>query len=184
MIATDGHRLGVIGHQTNHPGADYPCKGYCPAQPDEKLEPVIVPLDAVKEWAKSIPKAKTMAVLEHVAINVHATNANGTIEAFTTDLENVRQHNARKIDGKFPNYQNVIPSGNPVAYTHVNAEYLMQLGKAFKDAGMPVISIQLNGPLSPMKFTGENLDTGQKATAVLMPVKGYTIDTTQEPKPE
>ncbi len=173
LVATDGHRL----YRVETPAemldpADFPdCGDVTPTE--DALEAFTLPLAAANAIVKAIPKNGTLPALRHARLDVAATNANGRARLVTTDLETVAPLEARKLEGDFPNYRQVMPEGEPVATVAFNAKYLADAAKAVVEfTGNPraALKLELFGELSPARITATNAD-GQTFTAIVMPMR-------------
>ena len=136
-------------------------------------EPFTFPIDAVNRLVKAIPKKAHFPILEHAALDVGASNANGSARFITTDLESTQAIEGRKIEGDFPDTGKVIPGGKPVTTLALNLTLLCKLEKALREfnGGKDAIAnLEIHGPHTPVKLTASNPDVGE-FLAVIMPMR-------------
>jgi DNA polymerase III sliding clamp (beta) subunit (PCNA family) len=126
-VATDGHALMQYTPTDTMSGDAFPNVVGFNASGDEKLKPFIVPVDAADRILKAMPKKQTLPVLEMIALDVPATNANGHAEFAVTDLENPQRFSPAKIADDFPKYQQVIPKGKADVSFDVDAKILRKV---------------------------------------------------------
>ena len=169
--ATDGRCLGIVSTPPDDP-RDFPGVGDAESQPP----PAIVPLAAVKQALKSIPKkaAKRLPILANVAVS----GENGRRRLVTTDLESTTPVDVKTLEGSdFPDFQAVIPQTAPTFRIAFNAALL---GKVLQTAArMSAKGVMLeffddpaDGPgVKPVKITAELHDTGQSALFLVMPMR-------------
>jgi len=167
-VATDGHTLVILAHPEGNP-AEYPACG----QSAElvPLDPCTVPGDALARVAKSVPKKKkTLAIINNALVDTSATNTNGHVTVYTTDLESPQKAELKKLEGRYPSYHNVIPKTPPVFSIGVNPAYLEKIGRAYRDLGAVGVTVELRDRFKPVMFSGENAD-GQAMKTLLMPME-------------
>jgi DNA polymerase-3 subunit beta len=148
LIATCGHTLAV--HRSQHTGKNV---GYWTG---------IVPLATVTALLKMKATHKTLRDAP-IALSVQES---GEIRADWID----QSINFRAIDGKFPDYQKVIPAeldGTPAWY---QPEYLQRIVDSAKDIGAPY-TFGFNGNSAALSYIGAFM------LAVIMPMRlGLTND--------
>lgn len=108
---------------------EWPANGIAWANSDKSF---ILPRSTVEKALKNIPKKASIPLLKNVAIGLKENNGGETFKAVcqTTDLENIDNVEARLVDGKFPDYKQVIPDFKGSAnYQRViiNAKYLKEI---------------------------------------------------------
>jgi hypothetical protein len=130
--------------------------------------PVIVPTSAVKKAIRNIPKNPSIPVLKNIGI---ATDEGDTVTLSTTDLETADIVKSRTVDGKYPEWQQIMPDGEPLATITVSAKYLQDMAQYFAkyDAGGQV-DMAVYGTEKPVKMTGTTKDE-QAITGLLMPIR-------------
>ena len=157
-VATDGHRLAC-------------CDTICEVETEEPVE-VIIPRKAVLQLMKLLPDTDELTQVE--IGNEHACFSFGDIE-FLTKL----------IDGKFPDYNRVIPTNNDKVFL-INRECLIGAlrraailaNEKFKGLRWLITNgrLQIQSINSDMEeaienieinYTGENLDLGFNVTYLL-----------------
>ncbi len=108
-----------------------------------------------------------LSVLENAGIKHISEN---TVEFITTDLESSNSVSVRRIQGEFPEYESIIPTGKPVVEVIVNAQYLVDM--------LQVLGALDNNRLVKIKLYGKEkplvIEAGkdQKGRGLLMPIKG------------
>ena len=98
-----------------------------------------------------------------------------TITAVTTDLETVTPIKTRCIEGQFPDVDLVMPlgfKGKPVlSNCALLSKALAVVASCLKENKLPFARFDFYGPGQPVKVTGENVDTGQTVTLMVMPAR-------------
>ena len=172
--ATDGHILCRIKAETP-PVGEFPTVG--DAKLEGEVQDFTLELGAVERIVKALPKRPRMPVLAHAAVNVPATNGNGSAEFITTDLETAQTIKGRKLEDNWPNTDMVIPAddGEGASFC-VNLSLLVRIEKSVREfmggsrIGAPVrIKLGRDG-YAPIKITAKNPDVGE-LTAVVMPMR-------------
>lgn len=172
--ATDGHILCRIKAEAP-PVEEFPV--VVGAELDGEVEDFTLELGAVERIVKAIPKRTRMPVLAHAAVNVSATNGNGSAEFITTDLETAQTIKGRKLDDHWPNTDSVIPAedGEGASFC-VNLSLLVRIEKAVREfrgnaqTGAPVRVKLGRDAFSPIRITAKNPGVGE-LTAVVMPMR-------------
>ena len=111
--ATDGHMAARVKVETP-PAEGYPhVADLTPT--DEPLVPFILPIKAAEAVVRAIPRKQANPVLEHAVLDVAETNGNESARFVTSDLDTTTPMLANKIDGKFPDTDQIFPSitGDP-----------------------------------------------------------------------
>ena len=114
-VATDGHVLVKFTPRDMPDAKEYPpiegMEGATAADKEEPaLQPFILPSAAAAEILKAMPKKRTtLPILENIALDVAATNGNGSAVMGVTDLENPWIFRPKKIEDQFPDVDKVIP---------------------------------------------------------------------------
>ena len=133
----------------------------------------ILARSTVEKAIKNIPKRKDLPILQNVAIGLSEVKGSEPFKAVcqTTDLENTDNVEARVIDGKFPNYRQVLPDFAGSGDYHrvgVDAKHLKdicaQLEK-YNDGCHPITLY-----LKKDKLTAEIKDAECGGNPFLMPV--------------
>jgi len=123
-------------------------------------------LVSAKQVAELKPKgAKHLPITEFVAVK-HLDDKR--VEFLTTDLESLQVKQARRVDGKFPDYEQVFPQGEPQAEVVLNGEMLAELLKVM--AGLhEQVRVKFYGKNKPLVF--ECGTSEQKARGLMMPIR-------------
>lgn len=183
-VATNGHYIGVVTTPKGSmpPTAEFPCVKAGVVETDEQLKPCIIPTADALALAKAIPtekgKGRThLPILRNALVDVGFTNANGQFRAVTTDLDREQVACIKKIEGKFPDYETVIPTGEPKFSIGLNVEYLERIAHTFQRCGVASkmgrpkgIRLDLYDSESAVVFSAIN-DDGQEVKIALMPMR-------------
>ena len=179
LIATDGHMLGIFTPGAPLPDTDFPNVGQLEGD-QPPLEPCTLAIDGIQTLAKAIPKKNKMPIVKHALLDHAASNANGKAVFHVTDLDNPQRVNVAKLDGNFPQYDQVLPKDEPVYRMALDAALLSRLIKAAdavrSDNDMTLIEFEFFAShSSPLRATVTNKD-GDTLTAVVMPLSSKCID--------
>lgn len=163
-VATDGFRLLEVRTPADVKVEDFPCVDGKAAM--RGVQPFIVPARSVREI--KIPKVKNgLPIIANVAIK-HADAR--LIEFLTTDLETAKITTARRVEGKFPDYEQLWPAGAPVAEVVVNGALLGELVEIMaKLDRTSAVRIKFFAPDKPIVLEAGN--EGQKGRGLIMPIK-------------
>jgi DNA polymerase III sliding clamp (beta) subunit (PCNA family) len=177
VIATDGHRLlKITNNEINTRASDdkWPVNGVAW---DDNEEPFLLQKSAVEKAIKNVPKPKDVGATP-ICLNV----AIGKVEegekivCQTTDLDTTDQVTAKRVDGKFPNYKQVMPDKSDYIKVGISAKYLKevcQVLEKYNDNSMVALHVRPDGGNNqqyPIMVTTED-DNGNEAQAVIMPMK-------------
>lgn len=169
-IVTDGHYLVTVALQDSK-SEDFPATEGI--EPTDSFPPFILPTDAALDVAKSIPKRAINPIYHSVAIGAKSS-VNGTVVMAVPDLDNPRVFQPRKIDGQYPNVDQVIPKREDAKFTiSFDLELLSKLtGHLAKmaDGKNHEAVFTFTGAESPVRIDLQTTDS-QDVVAVLMPVK-------------
>ena len=132
---------------------------------------MILPADFIAKLGKSIPKIETLPILQHAALTACG---NDQASFVTTDLETATDHMTRTIDGEFPEYEKLIPTGEPTARVCLSSDFILQAAKFLKDfykdyrglKAVDISSYENNGPLLLAAETSEH-----SARVLIMPIR-------------
>lgn len=129
----------------------------------------IFPRKAAKEVLKTIPKiAKGISGVQSRAAVLETDK--GLAGFIATPHGEMRPTIAQEIEGKFPEYQQLFPTGKPKSVVSVNARYLEKLAKFFAGfAENRKVTIKTYGPNNAIFFEAEN--EVQTARALFMPLR-------------
>lgn len=131
----------------------------------------IMPAKAAQQIEGNLKKIKSAAlpILTHAApLKIEQENTAGYV---ITDLEQAEPVIYRTIDGKFPDYAQIIPGKDKKAIARVvlHADFLKRMAAAFMAAG--TVTVEFYGEYEPVKFTGKISSTQQDITGLIMPIK-------------
>ena len=160
MVTTDVHRLHRVTIESEDDAPEF--------------EPFILSRVSADRFAKSMP-AKSEATV--------ASACEGN-ESATLETSDGQSFKGETITGEFPNYKQVLPSGEPVHTVRLNAQYLKELCDAVIKAekGLAVIGgktekgshdravfvdIEFLEDLTPVRFAG----AAKRFDGVIMPVR-------------
>lgn len=166
-VATDSSRLLEMSTPNDADPADFLTVGDAGAllTLPEGVDSFMV--NAKKLATIKLPKKMSLSVLNNVAIREVGKNS---VEFITNDLESMDTKSIRLTDGNFPNYEQVFPTGKPLAELTLNAELLEGLlevmGKLNK---LHQVTIKVYEAHKPMVLEASN--DNQRARGLLMPMK-------------
>jgi DNA polymerase III sliding clamp (beta) subunit (PCNA family) len=173
LVATDGHKMFIVEDKAIDSDKDWPVNG---VDWQASNKPFIIPSSAINKAIKNIPKSKDTGgnpILEKVAIGETPEN---TITLQTTDLDTTDNIKTKKVDGKFPNYERVIPTlGEVGGYDKkvgLNAHYMIEALKLminFADDKSKMVTFHMKDENHSIVLTCENEET--KTTCVVMPMR-------------
>ena len=173
LVATDGHRMIVVEDKAIDNSKDWPVNG---VDWQASNKPFIIPSSAINKAIKNIPKSKDtrgLPILEKVAIGETPEN---TITLQTTDLDTTDNVKTKIVNGKFPDYERVIPNlGEVGGYDKkvgLNAHYMveaLQLMINFADEKSKMVTFHMKDENHSIVLTCENEET--KTTCVVMPMR-------------
>ena len=167
-VGCDGHRLMIVtAPKMDIAEMPIPENG----ELIDKFDPFILDLNDSKKIEKSIPKKSVLPILQYVAI---LKSDNGNAKFFTTDLQSQNITVSRKIEGEYPQFGKTFPKGKAVSI-RVDTSLLKGLIEAIEDAQgytkNPYVDIEIRDDKLPIVLKSRNTNTGQKITALLMPLK-------------
>lgn len=175
-VATDGHTLVWVSTPTDKP-EDFPVVDGAP-KPTREFAPFLLALDAAAAIEKALPRKSTIPVLMNAAISTEPNGDGASRPVITvTDLETPQVFRPGKVDGRFPQYENVMPKedAKPVFTIELDAAKLEALSKAFREfthESNPqhhTVRIEFYGADKAVRFDANNC--GQGMTGLLMPHK-------------
>ena len=141
----------------------------------DKFDPFILDLKDAQKIEKSIPKKSPLPILQHIVI-LKSESESPFVKLFTTDLQSQNITVSKKIDGEYPEFGKVLPKGKPIKVIRVQTKLLKALLDAIEIAQgsveMPYVDLKIydNG-MGPIGLKSINNNTGQRITAVLMPIR-------------
>lgn len=137
LVGTDGRRLLKVSWREEYPAAEFPAGpngSSVDPSPAEGFK-ALLPVAKMKEVSALPVKGKTVKpILGLVAVEENTEPDRRSVRFAGTDLESYRTVNVREAEGAFPQYDEVIPKGDPVAEVCVNPEFLAEACKAAADA--------------------------------------------------
>lgn len=137
-------------------------------------ETVMLTREAALGAAKAIPKRVTLPCLGFAALGTDNT-------LYVNQLDSVQTFKG-KLEGTFPNLEQVMPIGKPVAEVCLSAEYIEMIAKYMRSASDRSVAVRLtiydNG--RPVRFDARTPD-GQNIMAVLMPMRQSAADFATRP---
>lgn len=138
---------------------------------EEMKDDYIIPVKAVKKINANIPTNKDLPIIEN-AVFVKSKSGNGhlpTVAEFaTTDLEQTNKVQTKIIEGKYPEYEGIFPTGKEDYSIKFNPKYLKKLCDFWIKNGKDSME---------MKFYNEKPTVikdefdGQKVKAMIMSIK-------------
>lgn len=168
-IATDSFRLVEVSTVKDVDVESFPKVQGASAM--RGCQPFIADAKALK--GVKIPKAKrgtvaSLPILQYAAIK--HLDAQG-VAFMVTDLETADIKSVRRIDAKYPEYEQVFPAGEPIAEVSVNGQMLAEV-LAFLATfdGIKSVKMQFHGAGNAIVLTAGNAQ--QKARAMVMPMRG------------
>jgi DNA polymerase III sliding clamp (beta) subunit (PCNA family) len=151
--------------------SDYPI---IPGQETAETEAHIMPIDAANQIQADLKKIKgNLPILQNTAsLKLTEPDQAGFI---TTNLEMAKPVIYRKIDGEYPNYKQIIPTGDPVYTFNVSPEFLKRIAEVYCAIGNTSVEVKLypdkDGLFNqPITFEAKT-PQGQTVKALIMPIK-------------
>ena len=169
--ATDGHRLVRITYPEQIKQDDLPEN--IKTGDAQEIKEFIIPATSTKDikFYKG-----PVDFMDQAFVNVESTNANGSANFISTDLENTSSPEIKKVESQWPATDKVWPEGTPIFEVAVNAQYLEDLCNIAKSldkdkrSNHPVI-MRFFGPNLGITLEAKDFGVGQTMTALLMPVR-------------
>jgi len=166
-VATDSVRLLEVTVPANVKPEDYPAVEGATAM--RGVQPFIVSAKMLRERVK-LPKniGSRLPILAHMAIKHLHDNR---VEFLTTDLETANLVTVKRIMGKYPDYEKIFPTGEPVAEVEVNGEMLAEMLVILAKLGgaNKAIKIKFYGNGAPVTLEAGN--DNQKGRGMVMPLR-------------
>lgn len=156
-VSTDSYVLSEV-REKNPTLEDYP-----PALGDREYAPVetaMIQREVAKNILSALPKNPLLPILSYALVQKD--------EVITTNLDRTISFTAREQEGKFPDYQKLIPepAAMQVAF---NPAKMLQALQVFKGDYVSVTMEFGAKPLDPIVLRGKR--NGAKITVLVMPVK-------------
>jgi len=171
-VATNGHyivRVDTPKADVNH----FPT--VAGTVPTVEAESFLLARQGALDMIKVLPKKQTIPILNHAKVGV---DAEGNVQAITTDLETHRPVTIRKVTGQYPNWKALWPKKAPTVTVGVSAAYLAQLAKvaATYSEQSCYMEISIWDAQSMIRLDAYDSNTNQHFTALLMPMRGDMKD--------
>lgn len=157
-VATDSYILGEV-RESSTPVEDFPTINQ--DSPNEDLDEVFIPKDVAESAISALPKKKILPILGYALAQKD--------EVITTDLNRTTKFVTKEQEGKFPDYQKLVPE--PAEFqVRLNPDKLRQALEVFKGDSFTDISIEFGKtPLDPVVLRGQEM--GSTTTVLVMPLK-------------
>lgn len=174
-IATNGHQLVRVQTPDKVSLDNYPeVEGHVVKRVDRSFN---LPLDAAKAIEKNLPKNAAFPILQNAAV---IETPDGKVGFITTDLGNVKPLITREVVGEYAPSDKIeaqFPTTEPLATIAFDGRYMAQLAKFLgaMDSRYGRVTMTIYGPGAPIRLDATVTETGQKASALLMPLRpeGY-----------
>jgi DNA polymerase III sliding clamp (beta) subunit (PCNA family) len=164
-VATDGFRLLEISTPADVKAEEFPKTREGGAMLGCK--PFLVSAKSLRDI--KIPKNnRNLPIVNNVAIK-HIDEKR--VEFLTTDMETANITMARRVEGKFPEYEVLFPTGKPVAEVLLNGDYLSELVGIMAKLGGATKQVRLKfyAPNKPIVMEAGN--ENQRSRGLIMPIK-------------
>jgi len=149
--------------------SDYP-KVQNKPKPIINFKPFILPRQKAKDIKDIISKIKndTFPILSN-AVLYHRDDRQ--VEIGATDLESCQSVLSNVIEGEYPKYNEIFLKKGKYIKISVNPDFLIKIASFFSSFNKDkTIEMEIpENPRSPIRFYAKNKDTGQEATALIMP---------------
>jgi len=173
VAATDGRKLIQVTWNDEHLQPEFPAIGVGSVEAVKGFSQII----STSQWneaEKTIPESRYKRILEHCLVD--ETSPNDRVYMSTTNLESQKHTNGSSIEGRFPNYKEVIPEytvGENAVELGMDpvllANLLRVLARVATDENSKGVRLVIpTDPRKPMLAEAE-LD-GVQAKAVIMPL--------------
>lgn len=158
-VSTDSYILAEVRCKPMGEDSDFPDVGQPPK--GGKVQDIFIEAPAVKKALSTLPTGKKagLPILENALVQKD--------QITTTDLSHTNKFHVRAPEGKFPDYEKLIPTEEPKATVTLNPALLKRLLDVAKDDHS--VTLEIYGKLEPvvMRTTNE----GNKKTLIIMPLK-------------
>lgn len=171
-VATDGHILARITYPLQYDDAELPAKdGEGPKGKAEEITPFLIPAEAVKSIKAY--KSKSLPMLTQIYVDVPKTNANGSAHFWATDLESVTAPAIKKMDAKFPPYEQIIPKTDkkPILTIGLDPALMGRACDIASKAGLTGATFKFYDENSAVLIEGRNVETDQDVQIIVMPMR-------------
>ena len=129
----------------------------------------LLPGEAALHASKNIPRGESLFAFQHAFTSVDPAKKRMTLT--TTDLMQEKSVEAGMIDGTYPDYRQVFPTGRPKAVIAIDPKLLKEMADYFakhEQAGR--VLIEFHGDMQPLVLRGET-DAGQAIRGAIMPMR-------------
>jgi DNA polymerase III sliding clamp (beta) subunit (PCNA family) len=129
---------------------------------------MIIPIAPFKKAMASIPKSAV-----EVLCNVAMSSVNGEkVRLTTNDMDNENSVVAKRIDGIYPNCEQVIPTATPTFSISISAHELQNIANYFAKHGVGqcAVNFQFTADCEAVRFSGTTT-SGKKVVGVVMPMR-------------
>jgi hypothetical protein len=170
-VVTDGHILVAVTHSSAK-DTDYPVTTGLEHKELAAGE-VLISAESAAAAAKAIPK-KGVPICQNAAIGNDG-------RLYVNDLTNSVSYGSH-MEGKFPNWDMVIPKGKPKAEIALNAELLESLLAYIRQNGdkVPTVRLTVYDAQTAVRIDGKTAD-GQEVVALCMPMRMDKLTFAQRP---
>jgi len=129
----------------------------------------IIPIAPFKKALAGMPNGGSLPILKHVALS---GSDDERVRMTTNDLDNENSVVAKRIEGNYPNTEQVIPTATPTFSISISAVELQIIANYFAKHGdaQHAINFQFTADCEAVRFSGK-LESGKKATGVVMPMR-------------
>jgi len=181
VVATDGHRLMVVNSTPSNDTRESfpPSDDFAEPKTGEDFEPFTVPRKTVEKITKNIPsKMGENDCLE--VIKIAPSKNPKKIACQTFDFEETTTVETKPVEGRFPDYRQVLPDYSGYQKIGINGAYLAEMAKELSKYDTKGKMVVLH--IAPPEIAGEGYDKGRiiitaedengtKAEAVIMPMR-------------
>jgi len=162
-VATDRYRLLEITTPANMKPEDFPLVSGASAM--RGVSPFLARAKSLSEI--KLPKKPSLPILSNFAIK-HLDKE--SVQFLTTDLETAQVHSVYRLAGKFPDYEQIFPTGEPVVELVINGEMLAELLEIISKLDhQSAVKFKIYGKELPVVVEAGNAD--QKGRGMIMPIK-------------
>ena len=160
--ATDGRMLAQVEDKAGTMTADdFPVLEAMKNAPNGAKK-ALIPAAALA--GVKFPRKSTLPILSMALASLGETQSTFA----TTDLETANVQPARNIEGNFPAYEQVIPTGKNVGQVKMSVDLMVRALKVLKDTGADAFTLELFGERNAVKMTAET--SGEKILVIGMPI--------------
>ncbi len=166
-VATDRYTLLEVENPKDFTLEDFP---KVPNNETAEITTHIMPLESAKLLEANLKKVKnsSLPVLQNAAgLKLEAENQAGFV---TTNLESATPIIYQKIDGEFPDYQQIVPKEKSVIEFNVSPEFLKRIAETYQAIGNASVNVKYYGDNQPLVFEAKTC-FNQNVKALLMLIK-------------